>query len=128
MTRAPGRLAELDPGGAQAAGGGVDDQRLAGLEATPTEEGQVGSLEGQEEGGGLGVVEAGGASKTEMASAMAYSAMPPRAFLVMATTRLPSHDSAPSPGGVDHAADVHAQVNGGGWGPRPASPGSGRCR
>ena len=51
----------------------------------------------------------GGASNTEMASATAYSAMPPSAFLVMATTRLPSHASAPSPTCVDHAAHVHAQ-------------------
>ena len=64
----------------------------------------------------------GGASKTEMASAMAYSAMPPSAFLVMATTRLPSHDSAPSPAASTTPQTSMPSVKGGGVGTETRLP------
>ena len=51
----------------------------------------------------------GGASNTEMASAIAYSAIPPSAFLVMATTRLPEPALGTLAGGIDDAAHVHAE-------------------
>ncbi len=54
----------------------------------------------------------GGASNTEMVSAIAYSAMPPSAFLVMATTALAQPGFGARPDGVDHAADVHSQREG----------------
>ena len=118
----PGRLPELDPGRAQSAGGGMHDQGLARLEAPSLEEGEVRRLEGQQEGGGLDVVELGGASNTEMASAMAYSAMPPSAFLVMATTRWPNHDSAPSPAASTTPQTSMPSVNGGGVGTETSLP------
>ena len=64
----------------------------------------------------------GGASNTEMASAMAYSAMPPSAFLVMATTRWPSHDSAPSPAASTTPQTSMPSVNGGGVGTETSLP------
>ncbi len=64
----------------------------------------------------------GGASNTEMASAIAYSAMPPRAFLVMATTRWPSHDSAPSPAASTTPQTSMPSVNGGGVGTETRLP------
>ena len=39
----------------------------------------------------------GGAANTDTAGAIAYSAIPPRAVLVIATTRWPTQVSAPSP-------------------------------
>ena len=106
-----GGLAQLDAGGAEPAGRRVHDQGLAGLEPPPLEQRQVRGLERQQERGRLGVVEArSGASNTEMASAMAYSAMPPSAFLVMATTRLPEPRLGALARGVDDAADVHARA------------------
>ncbi len=57
-----------------------------------------------------------GASKTETAGAMAYSAIPPSAVLVMATTRRPSHDSAPSPVASTTPHTSMPRVNGGGVG------------
>ena len=52
-----GGFAELNPSGAQSTGGGVDHQRFSRLEAPSFEQGQVGRLEGQKEGGCLSVVE-----------------------------------------------------------------------
>jgi hypothetical protein len=86
-------LAELDAGGAQPARPGVHDQGLAGPEAPSPEEGQ--------------------------ASAMAYSAIPPSAFLVIATTRPSSHVSAPSPAA---SATPHTSM------PRVKGGGAGTCR
>ena len=53
---------------------------------------------------------------------MAYSAMPPSAFLVMATTRLPNHASAPSPTASTTPHTSMPSVNGGGVGTETRFP------
>ena len=63
-----------------------------------------------------------GASNTEMVSAMAYSAMPPSAVLVMATTRRPSQSSAPSPTASTTPHTSMPNVNGGGVGTDTSLP------
>ena len=53
---------------------------------------------------------------------MAYSAMPPSAFLVMATTRLPDQASAPSPTASTMPHTSIPSVNGGGVGTETRLP------
>ena len=53
---------------------------------------------------------------------MAYSAMPPSAVLVMATTRLPSHGSAPSPAASTTPQTSMPSVKGGGVGTDTSFP------
>ena len=103
-----GGLAQLDTGGAQPAGGGVHDQRLAGLEPPPPEQSQVGGLERQQERGGLGVVEAGGS--IEHRDGVRDRVLGDAAERVLGD----GHDPLAQPRlgalthAVDHAAHVHA--------------------
>ena len=60
MTRAPAALPNWMPARAQTAGRRVHDERLTGLQPSALEQRQVGGLEREQEGGGLGVVELGG--------------------------------------------------------------------
>src|SRR5690348_6721075 len=64
----------------------------------------------------------GGAAKTETASAMAYSAMPPSAILVMATTRWPSQASPPGPAASTTPQASMPSVYGGGVGTETSFP------
>jgi hypothetical protein len=102
-------LAQLDAGRAQPAGGGVHDQRLSGLQPSPLEQRQVGRLEGQEEGGGLGVVEP--RRRLEHRDGVGNGVLGDAAERVLRD----GDDALAQPSfgtladGVDHAAHVHAQ-------------------
>ena len=122
MTRAPSALPSWMPAVPSPLAAEWTTSVSPALQPTPPEQGQVGGLEGEQEGGGLGVVELGGASNTETAGAMAYSAMPPRAVLVMATTRRPSHASAPSPAASTTPHTSMPSVKGGGVGTDTSLP------
>ena len=103
------RLAQLDPGGAQPARGGVHHQGLTGLEPPPFEQGQVGGLEREQERSGLDVVEAG--RSVEHRDGVGDRVLGDAAERVLGDGHHPL--AQPRLGAlahlVDHPADVHPQ-------------------
>ena len=116
------RLAQLDPGGAQPAGRRVHHEGLPARKRPRRNRARCEVWKVSTKAVASASSNCSGASNTETAGAMAYSAMPPRAVLVMATTRLPTQACAPSPAASTTPQTSMPRVKGGGVGTETRFP------